>query len=82
MIHQVDRCGCTIDAHGFINPVTGKIVKHLKKKHGKPSFVGDVNNRFNEATNKHVVSYKIYIYDMYKYTVSSLYVFLPSAKLI
>ena len=25
-------CGCTIDAHGFINPVTGKIVKHLKKK--------------------------------------------------
>ena len=64
MIHQVDRCGCTIDAHGFINPVTGKIVKHLKKKHGKPSFVGDVNNRFNEATNKHVVSYKIYIYNI------------------
>lgn len=51
MIHQADRCGCTIDAHGFINPVTGKIVKHLKKKHGKPSFVGDVVNRFNEATH-------------------------------
>ncbi|CAE7654727.1 unnamed protein product [Symbiodinium sp. CCMP2592] len=25
-------CGCTIDAHGFIDPVTGKIVKHLKKR--------------------------------------------------
>lgn len=25
-------CGCTIDAHGFIDPLTGKIVKHLKKK--------------------------------------------------
>lgn len=25
-------CGCTIDAHGFINPVTGRIVKHLKKR--------------------------------------------------
>ena len=29
------RCGCTIDAHGFIDPVTGKIVKHLKKRHGR-----------------------------------------------
>ena len=28
----VARCGCTIDAHGFINPVTGRIVKHLKKR--------------------------------------------------
>ena len=26
------RCGCTIDAHGFIDPMTGKIVKHLKKR--------------------------------------------------
>jgi len=25
-------CGCTIDAHGFIDSVTGKIVKHLKKR--------------------------------------------------
>eukprot|EP00930_Biecheleria_cincta_P071546 TRINITY_DN59035_c0_g1_i1.p1 TRINITY_DN59035_c0_g1~~TRINITY_DN59035_c0_g1_i1.p1 ORF type:complete len:573 (-),score=147.19 TRINITY_DN59035_c0_g1_i1:276-1994(-) len=25
-------CGCTIDAHGFIDPLTGKILKHLKKK--------------------------------------------------
>ncbi|CAJ1452202.1 unnamed protein product, partial [Effrenium voratum] len=25
-------CGCTIDAHGFIDPVSGKIVKHLKKR--------------------------------------------------
>ncbi|CAK0903590.1 unnamed protein product [Prorocentrum cordatum] len=24
-------CGCTIDAHGFIDPETGKIVKHLKR---------------------------------------------------
>ena len=30
---RVLRCGCTIDAHGFIDPVTGKIVKHLKKRH-------------------------------------------------
>ena len=31
-IINVPRCGCTIDAHGFINPVTGRIVKHLKKR--------------------------------------------------
>lgn len=24
-------CGCSIDAHGFINPVTGKRVKHLRQ---------------------------------------------------
>lgn len=25
-------CGCSIDAHGFINPVTGRVMVHLKKK--------------------------------------------------
>eukprot|EP00747_Dinoflagellata_sp_TGD_P129727 gnl/TRDRNA2_/TRDRNA2_174729_c2_seq2.p1 gnl/TRDRNA2_/TRDRNA2_174729_c2~~gnl/TRDRNA2_/TRDRNA2_174729_c2_seq2.p1 ORF type:complete len:539 (+),score=69.00 gnl/TRDRNA2_/TRDRNA2_174729_c2_seq2:194-1618(+) len=25
-------CGCTIDAHGFIDPKSGKIVKHLDKR--------------------------------------------------
>lgn len=28
-------CGCTIDAHGFIDPVTGKRVEHLRKR-GRP----------------------------------------------
>jgi hypothetical protein len=25
-------CGCSIDRHGFIDPVTGKIVKHLDSR--------------------------------------------------
>merc|ERR1712039_1068919 len=35
VLTETFTCGCTIDAHGFIDPRSGKIITHLKKGRGR-----------------------------------------------
>lgn len=36
VLSEAFTCGCTIDAHGFIDPLTGKRLEHLRPRKGRP----------------------------------------------
>jgi len=36
VLSEAFTCGCTIDAHGFIDPLTGKRLEHLRARKGRP----------------------------------------------
>jgi len=38
-------CGCSIDAHGFCDPLTGKRVEHLRKGRGRHTAAGAASGR-------------------------------------
>lgn len=42
-------CGCTKDEHGFVDPHTGKFVRHLKQKAGKPKARNKENQNSQRA---------------------------------